>query len=240
VRIFHFPLVGSTNDKARDLCNDGVDAPFWVIADKQENGRGRRGKTWLSLDGNLMTSFVMRLDNISKLSPLFSFVIAISLFKALKDYIPNSEIKLKWPNDVFINGKKISGILLESWIEGKTAFVIIGIGVNLNAAPQIDGRETTSIINENQAVKITPIQLLKSLDVYFQKDLETYLTQGFQPILNFWNDNAYGIGKKIIVKNFDNQIEGTFEAISNNGELILRDINNRSYYIQAGDVIFQH
>lgn len=238
MKIIEFEEVYSTNDMARYIAQEGEDAPFWVISKKQTNGRGRRGRVWTSLSGNLFATYVIKLDDVSKLSPLYSFIIAIALKNCIEKYIPQQETLLKWPNDILVDGKKISGILLESWIEKPNAFIAIGIGVNLLQSPDIEDKETTSIKDYSKPPE--PKYLLSQIDTEFNILNEIYINEGFSPIKKLWEENAFGFGKPVQIKSQNETLFGIFNGINENGELILIDENQNIKFIQAGDVNFTH
>jgi len=238
VKIIEFEEVYSTNDMARYLAQEGEDAPFWVISKKQTNGRGRRGRVWSSLSGNLFATYVIKLDDVSKLSPLYSFIIAIALKNCIEKYIPNKQTLLKWPNDILVEGKKISGILLESWIDKPNAFIAIGVGVNLLQSPDIEDKETTSIKDYSKPPE--PKYLLSQLDAEFNILHEIYINEGFDPIKKMWEENAFGFGKPVTIKSHNENFFGIFNGINEAGELILIDEAQNIKFIQAGDVNFTH
>ncbi len=238
MKLIEFEEVYSTNDMARYIAQEGEDAPFWVISKKQTNGRGRRGRVWTSLSGNLFATYVIKLDDISKLSPLYSFIIAIALKNCIDKYIPSKHTFLKWPNDIIVDSKKISGILLESWVEKPNAFIAIGIGVNLAQSPDIEDKETVSIKDYTKPPE--PKFFLSQLDAEFNKLLEIYKNDGFEIIKKLWEDHAYGIGKAVHIFSQSEDLNGVFGGISQNGELILIDENQCVKLIQAGDVNFTH
>ena len=125
-----FELVNSTNDTAIENSPNFKGEHFIISAQMQTNARGRLGRTWQSLKGNLFASLGLPLNEI----PLntLPFILSLSLLKAIKSINPNINITLKWPNDVLIDGKKISGILIES----TDYHTIAGIGVNIKTSPQ--------------------------------------------------------------------------------------------------------
>ena len=135
-RLVALPSVGSTNDAALRLAEGGASEGTFVWAREQTGGRGRRGRSWVSPPGNLYCSTVLRPECPASRAAELGFVAAL----AVADIVPaERRIRLKWPNDVLVDGGKIAGILLESSIgqDGLVEHVVAGIGVNVGFAPQI-------------------------------------------------------------------------------------------------------
>ena len=127
--------VDSTMSEARRRVSS-IDRPTWILAKRQTEGRGRRGKPWLQTEGNLVATLIYRPYATPAEAAKRSFLAANALFEALSIYVDRSKLSLKWPNDVMLNRGKVAGILLES--SGSGAYVdwlSVGIGVNLASAP---------------------------------------------------------------------------------------------------------
>lgn len=122
---------GSTNDDVFQLSQNPPAPKFVITAVRQNAGRGRRGRSWIGLDGNLFMSLGVR-EELKDLGQLV-FVVSLSLAEVIAGL--GADVKIKWPNDVLVGGAKISGILLE---KAENEYITIGIGVNINAAPQLD------------------------------------------------------------------------------------------------------
>jgi BirA family biotin operon repressor/biotin-[acetyl-CoA-carboxylase] ligase len=131
-RVEAFEEISSTNDRALELAKTrGVDMPFLVIADRQTAGRGRGGNRWWTGEGSLSLSvlFDNPLGNDLSASPLIGLATALAIVETVRPLLPEREIGLHWPNDVFVAGRKIAGILVEVAANRKT---VIGIGLNVN------------------------------------------------------------------------------------------------------------
>ena len=127
----HLSSVSSTNDYALAKALEGASDGFWVYADMQSAGRGRHGRQWMSLPGNLFASTIVRPHTEEAPRQLLSFVAALALHDALCFWVAPARLKLKWPNDVLLDGIKLSGILLETADKA----VVAGFGFNLAAHP---------------------------------------------------------------------------------------------------------
>lgn len=240
--LHEFDELGSTNDMARQLLENGNSAPFWVIANKQTSGRGRRGKIWYSIAGNLFASGIYKFENNLKVLPILSFVMAIALKRSFEKYVNNSRIALKWPNDIYIDEKKISGILLEHLTYNNKSHIIFGIGINLVSSPLNIDQDTINLFSCIENGENLPLknEFLNEIIANFENLIEEFNKNGFENIRIEWLNNAYKLGCNIKANIGTNEIFGIFETINENGELLIRDSENIIHSINSGDVFFQH
>tara|TARA_Y100000590_G_scaffold174961_1_gene199961 strand:- start:614 stop:1201 length:588 start_codon:yes stop_codon:yes gene_type:complete len=158
-KIFKFKNVTSTNDIAVDLIKIEKKEVGYVHADTQTKGRGTRGKKWISSAGNLFGTIFFPLKSNYPPFNEFAIINPLIISNVIKKFCKNKKILFKWPNDIFINEKKISGILQEVISYNKKNFLLIGIGINIASSPIIkENYQTTSIFSET---KSTP--LLKNI-----------------------------------------------------------------------------
>lgn len=233
-----FETIGSTNVEARRLADAGKPEGQVIWSKKQEEGVGRRGRSWSSPEGNLYCSLLLRPECDPLSGAGLSFLIAVSLHKAISGVLPSAaDIKVKWPNDILINGKKCVGILLESKTgdNGLLDYVVVGTGINIASYPKAtDGLSATSIEAAGGAVKIEQL-----LSRYAHSFLESYMlwkTEGFSPIRQEWLSRAAGLGQKITVRLSETVWEGTFSGLDEAGALILTLDNGQTKLITAGEV----
>lgn len=148
-RIHRFESLGSTNDLARSLILTGAEDGEVIIAATQSRGRGRRGKEWISCDGGLWFSIILIPYNlgIEKIS-LFSLAIALGITQAIEEETYLKPL-IKWPNDLYLNNKKLGGILIETNISlNRVNWAIVGIGINVNIDKENIPKNATSIKEE--------------------------------------------------------------------------------------------
>ena len=183
--IHHLATTGSTNDwlAARDL-PDGS----WVRADTQTGGRGRRGRTWVSVPGNLFASVVTRPQPGEGPAQQLSFVAAVALARALDRWVAAERLTLKWPNDVLLDGVKVAGILLE----GGAGATIIGFGVNLAGQPAVTERPATSLPAAGIAAP-PAADVADALAAAFAEVRTTWRDHGFAAIRTAWLARAAGL-----------------------------------------------
>jgi BirA family transcriptional regulator, biotin operon repressor / biotin---[acetyl-CoA-carboxylase] ligase len=238
VGVTRLASVGSTNDWLLQHAPDSPDG-HWVIADRQTAGRGRRGRAWSDGAGNLMASVLVRAEGpVQQLS----FVAALALHDALvasggpllKDLgsaTPAPRLSLKWPNDVLLDGVKVSGILLERAGDA----IVIGFGVNIASYPEGTERPATSLAAARWPA-IAPVDLLALLMLAFAELRQLWATQGFAPLRSRWLAHAAGLGGRIVARLGDETLEGCFDGLEADGALALRLDDGSLRPVHAGEV----
>jgi BirA family transcriptional regulator, biotin operon repressor / biotin---[acetyl-CoA-carboxylase] ligase len=225
--IYHYKEIFSTSTEALELIDIGaVSNETVIIADKQLQGRGHSGKSWISPKGNFYASLII--NQADKWGELV-FVAAITVGSTLLSLATDLDIQYKWPNDILIGGKKISGILLEK--RSNSNWLVIGIGINIINAPL---EESTCISNYCQSV--SNIDLLKKIIVNFSHLRKDWLTNGFYNIKKTWLERAFKLNKQISIKSANHLLEGVFTGIDTDGRLILMQKNNNLIYLNTGEV----
>lgn len=228
------PSVGSTNDAAAALSFNPPAEKFVVSARVQTAGRGRRGRSWLSLEGNLFMSLALP-GSLQDLNFL-PFVVSLALLQTIKELAPKADVCLKWPNDVLLGGAKVSGILLE---KPENEYIVIGIGVNINAAPGADKKLLYPVAGlKDCGIEIDRCSFLKR---YLHRFDETYAllhAQGFAAVREHWLRYAGNLGGEITVNLENSVLHGIFKGLDASGALLLeqgREIKK----IYAGDVFIK-
>jgi len=233
----HYASVGSTNDAAKTLARAGAPDRTLVWADEQTAGRGRRGRFWLSPPGNLYLSLVLRPECPAARAAQLGFVAALGLGAALTPLVgPALQLRYKWPNDLLANGRKLAGILLESETRAsdRVDFVVMGIGVNIAAAPGNVEFPATSLIAQGIA-GVTPEEVLEGFTRHFADWARRWREEGFAPVRTAWLMSASGLGESIRVRLDSGTLVGRFRDLDADGALVL-DAPEGSRRIAAGDV----
>ena len=234
-RIVRHETIGSTNEEAKRLAVAGCAARTVVWADEQHEGKGRHGRSWASPPGNLYISVVLRPSKPQSDNAQVGFVAALALAETIRELLPEAgrALTLKWPNDVLINGAKVSGILLEGQGgSGKEAWVVLGIGVNVASHPAISDRPATSLGRAGYSGSVE--KLLRSLMANLMVWLDTWEKDGFGAVRDAWLRHA-AADKPITVRLGPETLAGTFTGIDERGALIL-DQNGRTRIVTAGEV----
>jgi BirA family transcriptional regulator, biotin operon repressor / biotin---[acetyl-CoA-carboxylase] ligase len=232
---------GSTNADALAAAKSGDQGRLWIRAARQVQGKGRQGRPWISERGNLYASLLLinPAHNIEKLGTL-PLAVACAVHGALAS-LPGAgrhEFKIKWPNDILANGKKISGILLETaMLEDDRLAVAVGIGINCEHHPDPALYQATDL-NE-LGLGISPQALFQNLAITMAATLQAWdHSKGFPIIRVEWLRLARGLGENITVNLPSGPIEGIFTDIDAMGRLVLVLQNGETRHISAGDVFF--
>lgn len=230
-QIYSYETLESTNDEIRRFCS-GKNQYVVVQTKKQTAGRGRRGRTWQSLEGNLFFSAALEFD-LQNLGALV-LISALSVLQTICNFAPDANVQLKWPNDVLLNGAKVSGILLE---KGPENYMIIGIGVNVAQSPDNAAMlyPTTSL--REAGIKTDATAFLQQFLLVFSTNLETLAKSGTEPIRQAWLSHAAGLNRPIIVKRENSEQHGIFQGLDSDGRLLLQH-NNQITAVSVGDVFF--
>lgn len=229
--------VGSTNDEARALAKAGAPHGTVVWALRQEAGRGRRGRGWDSPPGNLYATTLLRPDLPAARAGEAAFLAAVALADALLALAPDLPLGLKWPNDVLIDGKKVSGILLEADIAagGRIGWIVLGTGINLAHHPEGTERPATSLAAQGHGEVGVPA-MLTALTAALDRWHGRWVAQGFAPLRAAWMARALGVGGPIAVRLESETLEGRFADLDADGALLLDLPDGGRRRIAAGDV----
>lgn len=235
-RFEQYQKVLSTQGYVFDAVAAGEAEGFVVQALQQQGGKGRHGNAWESPIGNLYMSILLRPNCDLGACGQLAFVVAVALSEALGDYIDAGKHTktLKWPNDVLIDGRKISGILLESDVQENTLnAIILGMGVNIFKAPEL-GVGLNDIAN-------APVYVNKVRDNILDKLGTTYALwqeKGFAPIREAWLNQAHGIGQPMTARLPSEIFKGVFKGLTADGSLILETEEGSDKIIHAAEVHF--
>lgn len=232
--VHRFEIVTSTNDIARDLAIEGAAEGTAVVAAEQSKGRGSRGRSWVSPpNSNLLLSVVLRPQISPDRLGELAFIAAIAVAETIREQY-KLDATIKWPNDVQINGKKISGIIVEA-MKG-AAILGIGINVNFTELPEEIAATATSIaIEKGIQVDIDDVlkHLLAELDIYYN----VYRARGFAWILDKWMQYQTTIGKDVTVGLSEGCVEGKAVAVDDTGSLIVELPSGERRSIPAATVV---
>ena len=234
--------VDSTNAEVVRLAKEGELGPLWVRANSQTQGRGRRGREWVSQKGNLYCSGLFPHSGTIQEAARMSFVAALAVADCLGNYVAEDKVSLKWPNDVLIDGLKTSGILLES---GK-GHVIVGIGINLVSHPQLTPFPATHVLehigaellNSPEPIMSGPDAVLAVLANRFDYWSNLASEEGFVSISKAWLARAHNVPGQVKVRLPKEEFSGQALGLDENGALRVRLDNGTIRYVHAGDVFF--
>ncbi len=236
-RIQELDVTASTNAVAKQAAEAGEAEGLVVRALRQTAGKGRLGRTWESPEGNLYASVLLRPRSITlQWAALYSFAAALAVHDAVLKACPEASLQLKWPNDVLVEDKKISGILIETApvVQNLVDWIVVGVGINVASHPQEALYPTTSLSEQGASVTVDAIltYFLQSLEQWRQ----TLYYDGFCPLRKAWLSDAK-MGP-MVVRTPTGEIQGDFAGIDPKGGLILRLAEGAETVIQTGDIFF--
>jgi BirA family transcriptional regulator, biotin operon repressor / biotin---[acetyl-CoA-carboxylase] ligase len=228
-----FDSIDSTMDEARRRFEPSMSSRLWIIAGEQGAGRGRLGRQWQSPPGNLHLTLLAPVQTPLRDQPKLGFVAGVALARAVESLLPNeTNLRLKWPNDLLLDGAKVSGLLLEG--VGQGTAIAIGIGVNIVAHPPDTPyaaahlrMATPDITRESLFAKLA-IALVEELDLFANGT-------GFPLTRQRWLARAAHLGRSIRVRQGETSLEGIFRDIDAEGRLLLETSGGLAR-IEAGDV----
>lgn len=244
-KLFVYGEVGSTNDVLRELMGGGLAADGTVVvSDSQTAGRGRLGRKWVSPAGrNLYLSALFCPEISPQKSSVFTFLASCALVDVFSGCGVDAEIK--WPNDILVGGKKISGVLTElGTSDGTVDYLVIGIGVNLNLPEEFIRREMEDISEKTISLSVLLgeevnrekfcAELISALDRFYGE----FRRRGTQAIVDTWIERWGLLGKEISVDVSGEIISGVVERVDGNGFLYLRTDEGSLRKVVTGDAVF--
>ncbi|MFK4823925.1 biotin--[acetyl-CoA-carboxylase] ligase [Paenochrobactrum sp. BZR 588] len=243
-RLETFETIGSTNAVALERAASGDQGKIWFVSKRQESGRGRRGRAWSTPEGNLASTLLLVEHFDIKIAATLGFVAGLSLAEALEAVFSNSATKntpkvtLKWPNDVFVNGAKLSGILLETTLLSQNRFgLAIGIGTNIVSHPTDLPYEATCL--QKLGSDCDAETLFMALSDAWAVNYQIWNNGlGLDAIRLKWLEHAHQLGNPVSVMVDDKLVEGVFETIDSSCRLVIRADDGIRTTITAGDVYF--
>lgn len=229
--------INSTNAEALTLARTGAAGPFWITARRQTAGRGRRGKEWISIPGNLYATLLLIDPAPPARSAELSFVAALAVHDAIADRAPELQprLSLKWPNDVLHNDAKLAGILLESEHAAQRLAVAIGIGINCRHHPAQTAFPATDLCAAGADVSVEAMFEALSFAM-FRQLAQWHGGVGFAESRADWLVRSHGIGAEMVVRLPGRELQGRCEALDDRGRLLLRLADGSVQAITAGDV----
>jgi BirA family biotin operon repressor/biotin-[acetyl-CoA-carboxylase] ligase len=234
--IERLPIVTSTNTVALERVGTDALLPDWILADEQTFGRGRHGRNWRSPPGNLyVTRLILSCVPIEYLSGL-AFVAALSIHDVVSSILDDKMtplVRLKWPNDLLVDGKKLSGVLIETENVGVKRAIAVGMGVNICSCPS-DGATCINAL----ASTATRDELFASLAIAFERWRTRWDEgNGFGDIRIAWLKRGPPLGAPVTVRCSDAIKSGRFAGLASDGALLLELGNGRTVHIAAGEVL---
>lgn len=200
----------------------------WLVALRQDAGRGRHGRAWETVEGNFLGSTIVQLRGDDPPAPVLALAAGLALIEAVEVAAPDAPLSLKWPNDLMLGDAKLAGILLER--SGDK--VVAGFGVNLAAAPVIEGRKTASLGGVMAPQAFAPL-----LAASFARVLAAWRSADPGAFAQAWLARAHPVGTPLDVHSGPGErISGRFDGVETDGAMRLRTTSGAVEIIRAGDV----
>ncbi len=230
--IHKYRELDSTNDYALRNKDTLVQGDV-IVANKQSNGHGRFERKWISdNESNVYLTIVLgEIINFSVI-PLYAAVVLVRVLESL-----GVKAKIKWPNDILVDGKKMAGILVQNALHGNNSFVVVGIGLNISLSEEEKDQIGVPVTCLNEIdVSFTKDNVIKLLLDSFFIDLESFIDKGFSYIKAEYEDKSSLIGKQITVKCFQKELIGKVMGFSDKGEILLNE-NGKTVAVSSGEVV---
>jgi BirA family biotin operon repressor/biotin-[acetyl-CoA-carboxylase] ligase len=230
-RIHYFPRVTTTMDTARELARQGVPHASCVVAEHQTKARGRLNRKWESDPGGLWITLILTPDTPPALAYLYNFAASLSLSLTLETLF-KLDVRVKWPNDLLLEGKKLAGLLSE--IETRAdmiRFLLVGIGINVNNDPSSSAFEAISI---GQALG-RPVSRKKILAQFLQCFFDRIQDLNARNIMGAWKQRTSTIGTRVRVETRNQTIQGLAQDVDDAGTLWVKDSKGQDHPIIYGD-----
>ena len=233
-----FAEVGSTNDVAKQLAEEGAAHGEVVVAERQTAGRGRRGRPWTSPPGrNVAMSIVLRPDLPPSRAPELTLLASVAVCQAIRQ--AGVAAGIKWPNDILARGRKLAGILTEMAAEpDQLQWVVLGIGVNVNARPEDfpeEIRDTATSLAIERSEPVPRALFAAATLSAIEEWLDRHAADGFGPVRAAWRGMSDTLGRAVSARGGDGEVVGTAEDIDDSGALLIRTEQGIRRVV-AGDV----
>ena len=235
-----FDTLPSTQNLCLDRLRAGKPGPGWILTREQTKGLGRHGRTWVGIRGNFMASRFERMTIDVRSVPQLSFVTAVALYEMLRPMVPDTDaaLRIKWPNDILHKSRKLAGILVqtETTPEPTRLGIVIGVGVNLAAAPIIEAYPTCSLRDIGADRKIDPVVFLHKLDGHLDGVINLWRDKGFGDIARAWLKRAYGRDMRLSLTHEGAPVSGVLHGLDAFGALQIVADDAQTYTVTGGDI----
>ena len=237
--VLYFDTIDSTNTKAQELAEKGYPSGTLVVADKQESGKGRRGRSWVSPSGTgIFMTLMIKPDINPNNASMLTLVAALAVAKAITS-VPGEEAMIKWPNDIVVNSKKVCGILTEMNAQfDYINHIVVGIGINVHneSFPEEISQMASSLMIEAGGKRFHRAQIIAETMSYFEQYYDTFLkTQDLSALVREYDELLVNRNKSVRVLDPKEPFDGKAMGITPKGELIVDTWESRKL-VSSGEV----
>ena len=237
--VLYFDTIDSTNTKAQELAEKGYPSGTLVVADKQESGKGRRGRSCVSPSGTgIFMTLMIKPDINPNNASMLTLVAALAVAKAITS-VTGEEALIKWPNDIVVNGKKVCGILTEMNAQfDYINHIVVGIGINVHneSFPEEISQMASSLMIEAGGKRFHRAQIIAETMSYFEQYYDTFLkTQDLSALVREYDELLVNRNKSVRVLDPKEPFDGKAMGITPKGELIVDTWESRKL-VSSGEV----
>ena len=237
--VLYFDTIDSTNTKAQELAEKGYPSGTLVVADKQESGKGRRGRSWVSPSGTgIFMTLMIKPDINPNNASMLTLVAALAVAKAITS-VTGEEAMIKWPNDIVVNSKKVCGILTEMNAQfDYINHIVVGIGINVHneSFPEEISQMASSLMIEAGGKRFHRAQIIAETMSYFEQYYDTFLkTQDLSALVREYDKLLVNRNKSVRVLDPKEPFDGKAMGITPKGELIVDTWESRKL-VSSGEV----
>jgi BirA family biotin operon repressor/biotin-[acetyl-CoA-carboxylase] ligase len=237
--VLYFDTIDSTNTKAQELAEKGYPSGTLVVADKQESGKGRRGRSWVSPSGTgIFMTLMIKPDINPNNASMLTLVAALAVAKAITS-VTGEEAMIKWPNDIVVNSKKVCGILTEMNAQfDYINHIVVGIGINVHneSFPEEISQMASSLMIEAGGKRFHRAQIIAETMSYFEQYYDTFLkTQDLSALVREYDKLLVNRNKSVRVLDPKEPFDGKAMGITQKGELIVDTWESRKL-VSSGEV----
>ena len=237
--VLYFDTIDSTNTKAQELAEKGYPSGTLVVADKQESGKGRRGRSWVSPSGTgIFMTLMIKPDINPNNASMLTLVAALAVAKAITG-VTGEEALIKWPNDIVVNSKKVCGILTEMNAQfDYINHIVVGIGINVHneSFPEEISQMASSLMIEAGGKRFHRAQIIAETMSYFEQYYDTFLkTQDLSALVREYDELLVNMNKAVRVLDPKEPFDGKAMGITPKGELIVDTWESRKL-VSSGEV----
>lgn len=230
--------IDSTNEQAKRMAEEGAPHGLIVVAEEQTAGRGRRGRNWASPAGkNLYFSLLLRPDFAPSQASMLTLVMALAVRDAMEECY-QAGAGIKWPNDIVLNGKKVTGILTEMRLQGETiGHVVIGVGINVKKQTFAEELTHASSLEEELSCEVSRELLFARIMEHFERDYERFCeTLDLSGLTEAYNACLVNCKRQVRVLDPAGEFTGLAKGINEKGELLVQTPDGKVHAIYAGEV----
>lgn len=237
--VLYFDTIDSTNTKAQELAEKGYPSGTLVVADKQDSGKGRRGRSWVSPSGTgIFMTLMIKPDINPNNASMLTLVAALAVAKAITS-VTGEEAMIKWPNDIVVNSKKVCGILTEMNAQfDYINHIVVGIGINVHneSFPEEISQMASSLMIEAGGKRFHRAQIIAETMSYFEQYYDTFLkTQDLSALVREYDELLVNRNKSVRVLDPKEPFDGKAMGITPKGELIVDTWESRKL-VSSGEV----